>query len=139
MFTLNESIPHLPIHILCEYFHLIQIPSRNNVNDLDCDVSPRQRWKMLQIVETTLLSSVPAEYARRQHNRLVEVAYIVEKSLLAFANVSSDYLNIRTLNRRVNSVVCAIARSLIDSHHQTHGGGRGFLLTGRRNQGAGAA
>uniref|UniRef100_A0A7S2LHB9 Uncharacterized protein n=1 Tax=Leptocylindrus danicus TaxID=163516 RepID=A0A7S2LHB9_9STRA len=153
-FTLNEPIPHLPIQITCQFFETIRLPAlpqraatstnENMHNNLPLTsyVTPRQRWKLLQIIEIILCNSVPLAYRRENHNKLIEVAYMIEKTLFALAILPGDYLNIQTLRRRVLAVVRSFARRIMASTNNTELKGFAqqlYLMKKGHNHGAGAA
>ena len=152
-FTINEPIPHLPIQITCQFYESIRLPvltrrAATSTNDnmhnnlpLTSYVTPRQRWKLLQIIEVILCNSVPRAYRRENHDKLIEVAYMVEKTLFAVAIVPGDYHNIQTLRQRVLAVVRSFARRIMASTNTEHKGvARQLnLMKKGHNHGAGAA
>jgi len=152
-FTLNEPIPHLPIQITCQFYDTIRLPvltqraatsTNDNMHNLPLTyyVTPRQRWKLLQIIEIILCNSVPREYRLENHNKLIEVAYMIEKTLFALAIAPGDYFNIPTLRRRVLAVVRSFARRIMASRNNTELKGftqQLYLMKKGHDHGAGAA
>ena len=114
MFTLNDTIPSAPIQLLCRHYNIIRVPESNNNrrNSWRRELPPRQRWRLLELVEVILVNSVPADYRRRNRDRLTEVGSIIERTLFASARNSEEYLSVRTLHARVSLAVTTHASEI---------------------------
>ena len=75
---------------------------------------PRQRWKLLNLVEHVLLFSVPQAYRNDHRNELLEVAYIVERSMFATATSLQEYSSLVRFPRRVCAILWAYARCVVE-------------------------
>mmetsp|Transcript_20080 Transcript_20080/g.30781 ORF Transcript_20080/g.30781 Transcript_20080/m.30781 type:complete len:155 (+) Transcript_20080:227-691(+) len=111
--SFNERIPHLPIHIICMRHNIIEAPNlvRSPWSD---QITPRQRWKLLNLVESVLLNSVPQAYRNEHRNELLEVAYFVERNMFATATSRQEYGSLVRFPRRVCANLWAYARCVVD-------------------------
>ena len=112
-FSFNERIPHLPIHIICMRHNIIEAPVVVTSSWSD-QITPRQRWKLLNLVEYVLLNSVPQAYRDDHRNELLEVAYIVERSIFATATSRQEYGSLARFPQKVCAILWAYARCVVE-------------------------
>ena len=151
----DEPIPCIPIHFVCRYYRLLRVPVRCESNEKSWrdEVSPLSRWRILALVEFTLLNSFNDGYVHQNRKHIAEVAYIVEKLLIISANSKEEYVGVDNLPERVNSAIRACTRHIVQVSQEardlmdhlyancTDGGeDREWRMVGERyNRGAGAA
>ena len=114
MSSFNECIPDLPIHILCKHHTIIETPCVVGSFWRD-QITPKQRWKLLNLIEFVLLNSVLEDYKNENRNKLLEVAYIVEKTMFATAKSIAQYESVVMFPRRVCAIVWTYARRIAGS------------------------
>eukprot|EP00814_Leptocylindrus_danicus_P020742 CAMPEP_0116041068 /NCGR_PEP_ID=MMETSP0321-20121206/24783_1 /TAXON_ID=163516 /ORGANISM="Leptocylindrus danicus var. danicus, Strain B650" /LENGTH=145 /DNA_ID=CAMNT_0003521101 /DNA_START=60 /DNA_END=498 /DNA_ORIENTATION=+ len=106
---LQQTIPQLPINILVTFYESAQSPSitieEGDEKNWRVKVKPRLRWRMLMFVEMVLMQSIPNSYRENNRNQLLEVAYIIEKTMFAMVKHVKEYINLVSflegLSRRV--------------------------------------
>mmetsp|Transcript_33368 Transcript_33368/g.48292 ORF Transcript_33368/g.48292 Transcript_33368/m.48292 type:complete len:158 (-) Transcript_33368:42-515(-) len=116
---LQQTIPQLPINILVTFYESAQSPSitieEGDEKNWRVKVKPRLRWRMLMFVEMVLMQSIPNSYRENNRNQLLEVAYIIEKTMFAMVKHVKEYINLVSLPRRIESTCWFHVRRIMRS------------------------
>jgi hypothetical protein len=65
------------------------------------DVTPQDRWRILNCIEMDLLRAVPFDYFENNRTAMTIVAYLLEKTMFHLASNASSYKDTWTITKRV--------------------------------------
>ena len=105
--TEEERSHFFCIHVICSQFRYARIPVKRGVlNKIDIDwqkndVTPQDRWRILNCIEMDLLRAVPFDYFENNRTAMTIVAYLLEKTMFHLASNASSYKDTWTITKRV--------------------------------------